>query len=174
MITISNSLSFFRIPLAFLFLIDSPYLRCIAIILAMITDSIDGYLARRSHSVSRFGAILDPTTDKFFVYFALAALSFDGRLLPLQVLAMLSRDIGIFVYGLFMAVTGRWRSLVLRSLRAGKVTTALQFIVLIGLVFQVSFSWVTYSTFVAMGGFALVELFQAPGKSIPSWKPFEK
>ena len=33
----------------------------------MFTDSIDGYIARRSKSVSRFGAILDPAMDKFFV-----------------------------------------------------------------------------------------------------------
>lgn len=166
MITVSNSLSFLRIPLAFLFLSDSYSLRCIAIILAMITDSIDGYIARRNKSVTLFGAVLDPATDKFFVYFALTTLFFEGRLLAWQVAAMLSRDIFVCLYALFVVFMGRWKSLVVRSIRAGKMTTALQFIVLIGLVFQMSFSWITYSAFVMMGGFAFVELFQRTDDSM--------
>lgn len=162
MITVSNSLSFLRIPLAFLFLLESPYLRFFAVLLAMITDSVDGYLARRSQSVSRFGAILDPATDKFFVYFALTTLFLEGRLLVWHILAMLSRDVVVSIYGFIMFVAGRWKSIVFRSVRAGKVTTALQFMVLMGLVFQMSFSWITYSAFFVMGGFMFVELFQAP------------
>jgi phosphatidylglycerophosphate synthase len=174
MITISNSLSFLRIPLAFLFLLESPYMRLVAVLLAMFTDSIDGYLARRSRSVSRFGAILDPATDKFFVYFALTTLFLEGRLLLWQVAAMLSRDVVVSIYGFFMLVIGRWKSIVFRSVRAGKVTTALQFMVLMGLVFQISFSWVTYSAFVVMGGFMFVELFQPTNRVLPSWKSIDK
>jgi CDP-diacylglycerol--glycerol-3-phosphate 3-phosphatidyltransferase len=174
MITVSNSLSFLRIPLAFLFLFESPYTRFAAVLLAMFTDSIDGYLARRSQSVSRFGAILDPATDKFFVYFALTTLFLEGRLLIWHILAMLSRDVVVSMYGFFMLVMGRWKSIVFRSVRAGKVTTALQFMVLMGLVFQMTFSWITYSAFVVMGGFMFVELFQAPDRIISPWKNFDK
>lgn len=174
MITISNSLSFLRVPLAFLFLVESPNLRFLAILLAMITDSVDGYLARRSRSVSKFGAILDPATDKFFVYFALATLFLEGRLLLWHILAMLSRDIVVCIYGIFMLVMRRWKAIVFRSVRAGKVTTALQFIVLMGLVFQISFSWITYSTFVVMGGFMFVELFQTPNPKASAWKILDR
>ncbi len=153
-------MSFLRIPLAFLFLSESYYLRCIAIALAMITDSVDGYLARRNQTVTLFGAVLDPATDKFFVYFGLSTLFFEGKLLVWQVLAMISRDVFVCLFGLLSVVVGGWKSLVIRSIRAGKITTALQFIVLIGLVLQMSFSWITYSAFVVMGGFAFVELFQ--------------
>lgn len=174
MITVSNTLSFIRVPLAFVFLIENPALRLFAIILAMITDSIDGYLARRSQSVSRFGAILDPSTDKFFVYFALSVLWMEGRLLPWQAAMMLSRDVGVLVYGMLMAFTGRWKSIVFRSVRAGKATTALQFMVLMGLVLQISFSWMTYSAFVFMGVIAFMELFQTSDRLLSFWKPSEK
>ena len=40
MLTLSNGLSVIRVPLAFLFIFSSPYIRLTAIILAMITDSI--------------------------------------------------------------------------------------------------------------------------------------
>ncbi len=160
MLTLSNSLSFIRIPLAFVFLCESSYLRFFAVLLAMITDSIDGYLARRSRSVSQFGAILDPATDKFFVYFSLFILFLEGKLLAWQAAVMLSRDVVVAFYGLFMVVTGRWKGMIFRSIRSGKATTALQFIVLMGLVFHVSFSELVYGAFVVMGAFASVELFQ--------------
>ncbi len=141
MLTASNSLSFIRAPLAFLFLQDNCTLRIIAILLAMITDSIDGYLARRSQSVSRFGAILDPAMDKFFVYFAMAALFLETRISPWEMGAMLSRDFFLLLYGMVMVAAGRWKTIVFRAIRWGKVTTALQFIVLVGVVLDITFPW---------------------------------
>lgn len=170
MLTISNSLSFLRIPLAFLFLSDSVYYRLTAVVLAMISDSIDGYIARRNHSVSRFGMILDPLTDKFFVYFALITLFLEGKLQLLQMLAMLSRDIVLGGYGVMMVLFGRAKSIVLRSLKAGKIVTALQFCVLIGLVLNLSFSWITYSSFIVIGSLALVELYLSPKQIASPWK----
>ena len=38
----------------------------------MATDSLDGYLARKYHKTSQFGAFLDPLMDKFFVFFAVS------------------------------------------------------------------------------------------------------
>lgn len=162
MISVSNSLSFLRVPLAFLFLSESIPLRCGAILLAMVTDSIDGYIARRNQSVSRFGAFLDPVADKFFVYFALVALFMEGKLQVLQMIVMLSRDIVILGYGVLMVVSGRAKSIVFRSLRAGKVATALQFCVLIGLVLNVTFSWFVFSAFIGVGVLAFLELFNPP------------
>ncbi len=159
MISVSNSLSFLRIPLAFLFISENVTVRLIAVLLAMVTDSIDGYIARKNHSVSRFGAFLDPVADKFFVYFALLVLFLEGKLGIFQMIAMISRDIVIFSYGILMIVTGKARSIVFRSIRAGKVATALQFCVLIGLIYQVTFSWATFAVFIAVGVLAFFELF---------------
>ena len=158
--TISNSLSFIRAPLAFLFLCESPALRISAIILAMITDSFDGYLARRSQSTSRFGAILDPAMDKFFVYFAMIVFYSEGRISSLEMSAMLSRDIFLIVYGFLMVISGRRRNIEFRAIRWGKVTTALQFIVLIALTIRLPIPWVIDASFVIMGVMAFVELLQ--------------
>lgn len=168
MFTLSNSLSFVRAPLAFLFISESPALRLAAVFLAMLTDSIDGYLARRNRSVSRFGAILDPAMDKFFVYFALATLYLEGTAAPWQIGAMLSRDFFLCVYGLYMLIMGRWKSIVFRAIRWGKVTTALQFIVLIGWIGNFSFPWLTFLAFVIMGWLAFLELFQVPRQTSPA------
>ena len=168
MLTISNSLSFIRAPLAFLFLQESTALRLLAILLAMITDSIDGYLARRSRSTSRFGAILDPAMDKFFVYFAMAVFYLEGRMNPLEMSAMLSRDFFLILYGLLMVICGKWRDIIFRAIRWGKVTTSLQFIVLIGLTLQISIPWLVYASFLVMGLLAFVELLQIMNPFWPS------
>lgn len=159
MITLSNSLSFSRAPLALLFLQEAPSLRLLAIFLAMLTDSIDGYLARRYLSTSRFGAMLDPIMDKFFVYFALGTLFFEGKIASWEVMAMISRDFFLCLYAILMIAMRKWKTVVFRSVRWGKITTTLQFIVLIGLVYEISFPWIAFVSFIAMGWLAFLELF---------------
>lgn len=160
MLTLSNSLSFARVPLALLFLQENTLLRLAAIFLAMLTDSVDGYFARRSKSTSQFGAILDPAMDKFFAYFVLSILFFEQKIEAWQAAAMISRDFFLFLYGSFMLVTKRWKTIIFRAIRWGKVTTALQFIVLFGLVSGTFFPWIIYAAFVVMGWLAFLELFQ--------------
>lgn len=160
MFTASNSLTFIRAPLAFLFLQESPGIRILAILLAMISDSIDGYIARRNQSVTRFGAIFDPLMDKFFVYFAMTVLLLDQKMNTWELTAMLSRDIALFLFGLLLLFTGFWRNIVFQSFRWGKVTTALQFLVLIGLVLGYTIPWYLYLSFVFIGFLAFIELFQ--------------
>ncbi len=159
MLNASNSLSFVRAPLAFLFLQESSSLRIVAVILAMITDSIDGYLARRSQSVSKFGTILDPAMDKFFVYFAITVLLLEHHVAPWEMAAMLSRDFFLCLYGFLMIATRRWKTVAFRAIRWGKVTTALQFLILIGLVAGAAFPWYLYASFVGMGWLAFLELY---------------
>lgn len=160
MITLSNGLSFSRAPLALLFLQESPTLRLLGVLLAMFTDSIDGYLARRNQSVSRLGAILDPVMDKLFVYVALAALFSEGKIGAFEMAAMLSRDFFLFLYGTMITLVGKWQTIVFRAIRWGKVTTALQFVVLIGLIYSFHFPLYLYGSFVLMGAMAFRELFQ--------------
>jgi len=165
MITVSNGLSIVRAPLAFLFCQGNPTLRIVAVILAMITDSIDGYFARRNQSVTKFGAVLDPAMDKFFVYFGLAALFLEGRIDLFELAAMLSRDFFLCLYALLMIAMGRWNTVVFRAIRWGKITTALQFLGLIGLILGLTFPWYVYGAFVVMGWLAFLELFQTPRRA---------
>jgi CDP-diacylglycerol--glycerol-3-phosphate 3-phosphatidyltransferase len=162
MFTLSNGLSFIRIPLAFLFLFENAWIRILAIFLAMFTDSIDGYVARKNHSVTRFGVILDPISDKFFVYSALFTLFVEGKLAGWEAAAMLTRDFFLCLFVLFLIKQGKLSTFTVRSILWGKVTTALQFIVLICLILGLSFPWYIYALFVGVGFLAFYELFQAP------------
>ncbi len=168
MFNLSNSLSLLRAPLALVFLVESPTLRLMAILLAMLTDSVDGYLARRSKTTSRFGAVLDPAMDKFFVFFALAVLFSEGRIEIWEALMMVSRDFALCLFGLYLSLSGLWQTYEFRAIRWGKITTALQFFVLIGLTFGYTMPSYLYYSFVAFALFGLYELFQFKKQSSQS------
>ena len=166
MFTISNFLSLLRAPLALFFLQKNPYLRIMAIILAMISDSIDGYFARRHKSASKFGAILDPAMDKFFVYFALCILYLEGNMQLWEALTLLSRDFALCIYGLYILCFKKFSEFELKAIRWGKVTTAMQFLIIIGVTLKLHFSWYIYILFIILGILALIELIQRkPTKS---------
>ena len=59
-LTIPNLISLLRIPLAILFLKGGVLVRAVAIILAMLSDGLDGYYARRYSQCSKIGTLLDP------------------------------------------------------------------------------------------------------------------
>jgi CDP-diacylglycerol--glycerol-3-phosphate 3-phosphatidyltransferase len=160
MLSLSNGLSFLRAPLALLFLAESTALRLIAILLAMFTDSIDGYLARRYRSASQFGAILDPAMDKFFVFFALGILMKEGSITTWQAGAMVSRDFFLCIFGVYLSLSGKWHAYECRAIRWGKATTALQFFVLIALTLQYIVSPYIYYVFILFGCLAFLELCQ--------------
>ena len=164
--TLSNGLSLSRAPLALLFLQENPFFRVLAIFLAMITDSIDGYLARKYHSTSKFGAVIDPVMDKFFVYFVLAVLLFEKRISTIETLAFLSRDVALVLFAIYLTVLKKWQNYEIKAIRWGKVSTALQFCLLIGLTMGYIFSWYIYGVLVVLGAMALIELFQTRPKIV--------
>jgi len=158
MINLSNTLTFLRAPLALLFLQENITLRLLAIFLAMFTDSIDGYIARKNKTVSKFGALLDPIMDKFFVVFLLSILFFQGNVALWEILSMLSRDFFLLLFIVYISITNQLKTQEIKPVRFGKVTTALQFIVLIGLTLGISFPWYIYGSFIIFGAIAFLEL----------------
>ena len=165
MVTLPNILSAARGPLAFLFLLENTTVRIAAIVVAMATDSIDGFLARRSHSASQLGALLDPLMDKFFMLFALTVAVTEQRILVWQMATLLSRDFAVATFGAFLGITGGLSNYRLRSIWVGKVSTSLQFVVLIALMKQATIPSYVYHGFIVLGITALAELFYLHRKS---------
>lgn len=157
--TFSNFLSLLRGPLALLFILDSPFYRSLAIILAMATDSLDGYLARKYRKTSQIGAFLDPLMDKFFVFFAVSMFILEGHLRLWEALALISRDFAVLIFGLYLALRGTWSNFQFRSIWSGKITTTLQFFVLLGLTFHLVMPVYIFWCFIILGILALFELY---------------
>lgn len=168
MFSLSNGLSLLRAPLALLFLSESAYVRISAILLAMITDSIDGFLARRRRSETQFGAILDPAMDKLFVFIALSVLLFEQRLEIWQALAMIARDFGLCLFGIYLAISGGWQRYQFKAIRWGKVTTAMQFLTLIFLTFDFTLPSFAYVIYIIFGLLAFIELIQLKKQTSPT------
>lgn len=148
-----------RGPLALLFLIDSPFYRGLAIFLAMATDSLDGYLARRFRTTTQVGAVLDPLMDKFFVVFAVCVLMQEGKMQLWETIALISRDFAVLFFGLYLAMSKTWSNFQFRSIWSGKITTTLQFFVLLGLTFGVAMPIYIFWCFIVLGLLALFELY---------------
>lgn len=168
MFSLSNGLSLLRAPLALLFLSQSMFLRLAAILLAMFTDALDGFLARRRRSTTQLGAVLDPAMDKLFVFIALGVLLYENQFEAWQAAAMITRDLFLCVFGVYLKLSGKWRAYQFRSIRWGKATTAFQFIVLISLTLKFAVPSFVYAVFIVFGLLAFVELLQMVKKQTKS------
>lgn len=158
MLTLSNTISLLRAPLAFLFLFESTSIRMMAIILAMLSDCIDGFLARKFKNGTFLGKVLDPSMDKFFVYFVLAVFSFQGSLSPLGLFALLIRDASVLFYVLTTLSTIGWNGLVFVPALSSKMTTLLQFFIILALVLGYTPESPIYYFLIFLGPVIYIEL----------------
>jgi CDP-diacylglycerol---glycerol-3-phosphate 3-phosphatidyltransferase len=103
---------------------------------AGVTDSLDGYLARRLGQTSRLGAFLDPVADKLVVAVALVLLvSKDTRpLIVLTAVVIIGREITISALREWMAEIGERRKVAVSQL--GKYKTILQIVGLTMMLFR--------------------------------------
>lgn len=96
--------------------------------LAAVTDTIDGWVARRWDGVTRWGQIADPIADKLLVIGTLAALASLGTVPWWAVAVIVVREVGVTLL--------RWRimseaQVVLPSSRWGKAKTISQFVAVV-------------------------------------------
>lgn len=158
MLTLSNVLSLSRAGFALAFLQDNVLLRVFAILLAMMTDFLDGFIARRTSATSQLGAVLDSVMDKFFVFFAAGILFFEETLQAWEFTAFLARDLAICIFGFYLLVQRAWKNYECQGFFWGKVMTVVQFLVLLGLTVHIHFSAYVYVCFYLLGALSLFEL----------------
>jgi CDP-diacylglycerol--glycerol-3-phosphate 3-phosphatidyltransferase len=97
-------------------------------VVAAITDWLDGWLARRLHQTSAFGAFLDPVADKLMVSCALVILvQADPRpALAVASAIIIGREIAVSALREFMAELGQRARVAVVTV--GKVKTVLQMV----------------------------------------------
>lgn len=106
---------------------------CAVFILAALTDWFDGYLARKLHQTSAFGAFLDPVADKLMVTASLLVLVHLARLDAAIALVIVGREITISALREWMAQIGAAKSVAVNSL--GKIKTVCQMVAIPMLLF---------------------------------------
>lgn len=128
---------------------EHSYLRWVALglfLTAVISDVIDGYIARTRQQKTRAGAILDPLADKMLLISAFICLyiqraQFGEFVFPLWfVVAIISRDVILLLGSMIIQVTtGR---LEIEANRSGKTTAFLQIVCILGILLQLKFTFV--------------------------------
>jgi len=101
--------------------------------IAAFTDWLDGYLARRWHQTSAFGAFLDPVADKLMVAAALIVLVEFGRVGAIVSLIIIGREIAVSALREWMAGDGQGSSVAVAMI--GKVKTAAQMLAILFLLY---------------------------------------
>ena len=141
--SLANKISIFRILLVpgvvaslVYYHPDRDWLRFLGLglfLIGIVSDAIDGFLARRQNQQTELGTLLDPIADKFLILSALISCS-TIRGLPAWMrlpawfnLVVISRDV-LLVSGavVLFAIKGRWT---VRPSRLGKWTTFMQMLV---------------------------------------------
>lgn len=108
--TISNGLSLFRaflsLPLVMALEQGLMTWALIMVILAVVSDFADGYLARRADQITHVGMLLDPIADKFIMMAVMIFLIFDpqSRFPILFFLILGLRDVTISIIGTYLMV----------------------------------------------------------------------
>ena len=97
------------------------YVAGILFVVAIVTDSVDGILARRQNLITDFGKILDPIADKILIGGALATLSVLGDLWWWVTVIILVREFGITIFR-FAVI----RTRVVPAVASGKLKTVMQ------------------------------------------------
>lgn len=153
--SLANKLSLFRILLVPAFVLCLLYyrpgelerLRYLAValfLIGVVTDAVDGYVARAERQATRLGAILDPAADKLFLVTAFLSLSLIStlpqqyRLPPWVPILVISRDL-LIVSGwlLIVLITGDLQA---QPSWLGKATTFFQMLTIVSVLMGFSFS----------------------------------
>jgi len=140
--TVSNAVSVLRIvltlPVVWLIALGPIYMWPTfgLVVVMIISDMLDGYLARRRNEITRWGKILDPMADKVAIG-AITIVLVLFKALPFWVVAaVLVRDGLILLASLFLV--GR-RDVVISSNIWGKATTFMMSLLLVSFLMDIHF-----------------------------------
>lgn len=127
--TIADVLTLLRLPLAAAFLlVPSTRIRLAILIVAAVTDLLDGVIARRIGS-SRFGPVIDPIADKLFMLAAFIVVAMSGALHFFEIAGVLIRDLTATLAFIYVVLTRRPRAIPARL--GGKAVTVAQLLTLV-------------------------------------------
>lgn len=124
---IPNGLSLARLVMGLAFpLVPEPW-RLTVMVLAALSDALDGAAGRWLRAETELGRLLDPVADKIFLLGVLLTLLWEGTLTPEEMLLVGLRDLVIGLAGIFALVVSRGRGAArMRPTLLGKATTLAQ------------------------------------------------
>ena len=125
---IPNGITIVRLILAIAFPFLPENWHLTVIIIASVTEFLDGFIARLFGWTSYLGQVLDPIGDKLFFFSVAATWMWMGKLTIVQWVLLGSRDLGVFFITVGLAFAGHIRNV--KSIKAqflSKLTTVFQY-----------------------------------------------
>lgn len=122
-------------------------------ILAGITDTLDGYFARKLNQVTRLGIVLDPLADKIMLITVLASVTISNNI-PLWIIAVVAVKELLMIAGAFSLYNDR--DIVIPANIFGKITTILSYMAILAVLFELPYNRTILYSYVAMTILALL------------------
>lgn len=160
---LANKLTVIRLLLTPLFVWSILYYRednlifaslpLIVFLAAVLTDAIDGFIARRYNQATRFGTALDPLADKFLLIVSFITLTFTEtipshlRIPPWVLIIVLTRDIFILIGA--SIINMMFEYVEFRPSILGKITTFFQMATVLSVLLRFKYSYVIWTSAVA-------------------------
>ncbi|MDI3538151.1 MAG: CDP-diacylglycerol---glycerol-3-phosphate 3-phosphatidyltransferase [Bacillota bacterium] len=110
----------------------ADYVASAVFIVAALTDTLDGYLARRRQEITRLGKLLDPLADKLLVSSALLVLVEGGRLGAWVAMIIIGREFAVTGLRAVAAADG----VIIAASPFGKLKTVFQTIAIAALLLR--------------------------------------
>lgn len=127
--------------------LSAPFWLIVLIIGSGVSDIADGVIARRMHSMSAVGKIMDPVADKFFITTCWIFLMYVGRLHPVWVILAIGRDVFISALRNLAGAEGK----VISASASAKTKTVIQFVSAAFLVHGDVFGWLPWIPLLLVG-----------------------
>ena len=136
-------------------------------VIAGLSDSVDGYLAKKYDWDTRLGAFLDPAGDKLLVAWSYGTLAFLGHIPVWMAVMVIFRDV-VIVAGSFL-----YHYLVRRlegdPTFISKFNTGLEFAFLIFVMAKAGFGWPNDITITVVGAAVLVTVVISGYDYVSNW-----
>jgi phosphatidylglycerophosphate synthase len=155
---IPNALSVARIVLGIAFPWVPADRRAAVVVVAALSDLLDGALSRRLHAASPTGRILDPVADKVFVLAVVGTLLVEGLLAVWEVVLVGLRDLAVLAGAGWVLLRRDWSALGrMAPTWLGKATTAAQFVFLLMLLVRRQPTFVVFLPTAVLSGLAAAD-----------------
>jgi len=154
----SNIISLFRLILGTFLLFSFSIIQIpkntiiLFILIAYISDLLDGYFARKLDQISEFGKIIDPLADKIFIFSIALYMMFNDLIPKFLFYSIIVRDVLILLLSLFFVKKMKY---VQPSNWVGKITVFIIGIYLLSILMEISIISL-YATFFEISIYSLI------------------
>lgn len=139
--TVPNQLTILRLGFLPLFLIATIYghyrIALAVLLIAALTDTLDGFIARRLNQKTALGAYLDPIADKLLLSSSFIVLSLKGKMAWWLTIMVISRDVMLLTTAAVIIIVSGYRRF--PPSIYGKLTTLFEILCVFGVIIGAAF-----------------------------------